>query len=336
MVPVEGATDGEARGAWVAGLGAGAAATGLLGIAGWVFGLQSLKTVVPGLVAIKFNAAAGLVMAGSSLALLAWSPRTPGVRVAGSALAAAVLALGVASGSQDLIGWELGIDPFLFTEPAGSPFTAHPGRMALPTSACFVLAGVGLALAWIPASACLRGILAAGIALTACASAARYLAGEPGVLAGGGTPMPLVTAPGFLLLAGGLLATAARRPAADGVPPRLPLVELALAVALLLAGGGAALVYGVKARETGGWVGHTWRVLAHLLALASEVDGIAASGRALVAEGASGDRWVLDTHRMGAARELNALLGLTRDNPDQQARLDRLSAAMERHLDDLG
>ena len=39
-----------------------------------------------------------------------------------------------------VFGYSLGVDQLLFTEPAGAEGTVYPGRMALNTSVCFVLA----------------------------------------------------------------------------------------------------------------------------------------------------------------------------------------------------
>jgi hypothetical protein len=63
-------------------------------------------------------------------------------RVAG----ALALALGGATLSQHLAGWDLGIDQLLFTEPPGAAATASPNRMGLNASISFVLLGSALAL----------------------------------------------------------------------------------------------------------------------------------------------------------------------------------------------
>lgn len=55
-------------------------------------------------------------------------------------------AIGIATFSQHLFGWNLGIDQLLFVEPPGAAATASPRRMRPPASACFTLASIALVL----------------------------------------------------------------------------------------------------------------------------------------------------------------------------------------------
>ena len=127
-------------------------AVGLLALMGWVLDIAVLKSVIPGQVVIKPNAAVTLVLCGCSLWLLrsrdAQSPQ--GIRkLAGQALASVVALVGLLSLSEHLIGWNLGIDQLLFIDQ--DPFEAfgslRPGLMAPITALDFLL--IGLALLWL-------------------------------------------------------------------------------------------------------------------------------------------------------------------------------------------
>ena len=102
-------------------------AIGALVVAGWIFDLEPLKRILPGLVALKVNTALCFVLAGLSLRLLAQEPagegaqetsgrRTQQARKAawGTAVAvacAAVVALvGLLTLGEYLIGRDLGLD----------------------------------------------------------------------------------------------------------------------------------------------------------------------------------------------------------------------------------
>jgi PAS domain S-box-containing protein len=123
-------------------------AVGLLGLAGWVFGVPVLKSVIPGEVVIKPNAAVGLVLLGRAL----WLMRKPGDRPAAGArkragrlLAAFVAAFGVLSLVEQVTGWDLGIDQLLFREPPADAIgSLRPGLVAPITALDFLLLGLAL------------------------------------------------------------------------------------------------------------------------------------------------------------------------------------------------
>jgi PAS domain S-box-containing protein len=124
-------------------------AVGLVGLVGWMLDIGVLKSVIPGQVIIKPNAAIALVLCGMSLWLLrsrgARLPRGVGRRV-GQALAAIVAVVGVLSLSEHLFGWDLGIDQlfFLDQDPWEAFGSVRPGLMAPITALDFVLIGLAL------------------------------------------------------------------------------------------------------------------------------------------------------------------------------------------------
>ena len=100
-------------------------AVGLLALIGWVLDIAVLKSVIPGQVVIKPNAAVTLVLCGCSLWLLRGRDAQPpqGIRkVAGQALASLVALVGLLTLSEHLIGWNLGTDQLLFIDQ--DPFEA--------------------------------------------------------------------------------------------------------------------------------------------------------------------------------------------------------------------
>jgi signal transduction histidine kinase len=124
-----------ARVSVVAGLAV--AAVGAFVICGWTWNVEAFKTIY-GPITMKTNTAIGLLLCGTSLAALAWSPRL-------STICAAVAGLiGAATLSEILIGWDLGIDQALFTEPPGAAATASPNRMGPNGAISLLLAGLSL------------------------------------------------------------------------------------------------------------------------------------------------------------------------------------------------
>jgi PAS domain S-box-containing protein len=119
-------------------------AAGLLVLVGWLFDIPTLKSVLPWFVTMKANTAAGFVLAGLSLTLLARdNPSAFELRM--SQISACVTALlGFLTICQYLFGLNLGIDQLLFTEQANAVGTLSPGRMAPNTAINFLLLGCAL------------------------------------------------------------------------------------------------------------------------------------------------------------------------------------------------
>jgi PAS domain S-box-containing protein len=131
---------------------AASAATILVGcvvLVGWGLNLAVLKSIVPGLPTMKPNTALAFILAGGSLWLL-WAEPPPQTRHwqrrLGQLCAAIVALMGLLTLSQDLFGWNLGLDQLLLKERSGGIGTSAPGRMSPATAFNFVLVGVALLL----------------------------------------------------------------------------------------------------------------------------------------------------------------------------------------------
>ena len=162
-------------------------------------------------------------------------------------MALAVAALGIATASQYLFGWSLGIDEAVLRDPAAL-LAVHraPGRMS-PYSA-FAFAAIGLALAGLPQAALQRPVRAMAALVTLIGSVALvgYLwNGEP---VNDDPPMPMVSvhsALAFLLLGVGTwLASRRLHPWVEPSALTRSSIELkiagglGLALLLLVVGGG--------------------------------------------------------------------------------------------------
>jgi signal transduction histidine kinase/CheY-like chemotaxis protein len=122
------------------------AAAGLLVVVGWLWEIPRLTALyLPG-PTLKTNAALALTCGALANLLLISSP-APRRRIAAGALAAIPAVIGALTLSQHVVGWDLGIDQVLATEPAGAEATMSPNRMGPIASSSNMLLGIALVLA---------------------------------------------------------------------------------------------------------------------------------------------------------------------------------------------
>ncbi len=189
-------------------------------LAGWMFDIESLKRVAPGLVAMNPATALAFILAGASLWLLRDKPASePAARtrllLIARALAALVVLIGLLRLAAILTGWDAGVDQILFRDKLGGVGDATlPNHMAPNTALNFVLVGSALLALDVetrrkrrPAQIlALATILIALLALIGYAYGVRRLTGVVHYL-----PMALHTGAAFLLLAAGLLCARPER-----------------------------------------------------------------------------------------------------------------------------
>ncbi|HAO79672.1 MAG TPA: hypothetical protein DCQ92_11985 [Verrucomicrobia subdivision 3 bacterium] len=134
------------KAAFAAALAAVVVGAGVL--AGWFFGLEFLKRIAPGLVAMNPATAAAFILAGASLALFLWSPQgndqKSRARILTARLCALVVALiGLAKLADILCDCDLNVDQWLFASQL-SDNLRFTNRMAPNTAFSFLLLGSAL------------------------------------------------------------------------------------------------------------------------------------------------------------------------------------------------
>lgn len=122
--------------------GAALATLGISGLAflGWIFGIDDLKSLLPGMSTMKANTSLGLFSAAFAAGFLVPSG-TRRSALACRVIAWAVLLLGLLTLAEHLSGTGLGIDQLLLLDPGSGP---HPGRMSPMSAVCFVLTGASI------------------------------------------------------------------------------------------------------------------------------------------------------------------------------------------------
>jgi signal transduction histidine kinase/CheY-like chemotaxis protein len=122
-----------------------AAATVLVG---WVYRIPPLTSFYLSGPTVKTNAALCLLCGAlANLVLITANVRRPRWRVLVTALALVPFTLGALTVSEHIVDWDVGIDQFIATEPAGAVATMSPNRMGPIASTANFLIGAALLMA---------------------------------------------------------------------------------------------------------------------------------------------------------------------------------------------
>jgi PAS domain S-box-containing protein len=119
---------------------------GCLVLAGWMFDLSTLKSVLPRLAPMKANTALSFILCGAALFLLRnedlsaklWKKRLAQL------CALTVASIGILTFGEYAFGWNIGIDQLLSRGDQDAGGEYWPGRMALATAINFLLVGCAL------------------------------------------------------------------------------------------------------------------------------------------------------------------------------------------------
>lgn len=315
------------------------ASLALLVLAGWAFAIPLLKSVLPGAVAMKPNAAVGLLLCAGALFILGHRPSPNRLRVA-RALALCVMALGLVTLGEYLFGWRLGVDEWLFLD-TDHAYNVIRGRMSPVSATLFSVAGLALALLSRRSLRPLVLLSASVLLVTGTVAVMGYLWGASALVTDRWLPPVAVhTAVAFALLGAGLFWLGT-----DGDSARQHMVENHIEIKILLSfistfallvlmGGYAyrtAAQYDVSAK----WVAHTQEVRAQLGQLYAAVSNVESAQRRYLLTG----RPSYKTEYQGTIAEMASdrlnLATLVADNPQEVSNLAALETLLARRVDTL-
>jgi hypothetical protein len=120
---------------------------GLVGMLGWFFGIQALKSVHPTMVTMKFSTALSFFLSGITLFFIAQglSGRASVAQAVLPATALIIMLIMATLLASSIFGLETGIEGLFIAEESAAVKTTVPGRPSLVTMADFVvLAAAGM------------------------------------------------------------------------------------------------------------------------------------------------------------------------------------------------
>ena len=263
---------------------------GLVVLAGWTFGVDALKSVLPGFIAMQPWTAVSFILGGMAICL-AGSDR-PAVRTASSVPAFLLIMVAGVQVIENVIGHDFGIDTVIFPHAVVSAQThayAHPGRMSRGLALGMVALGSALLLAPRVKKRAGRMIFSAlatvGLAMAACALVRYGLALEAVDTMFLRNPLALHSTLGVAALSVGTLAL---RPDAGWVKFAAEQGFAGWVAAVVLGLAGILLVFGAdSAMLTGANTAGSMRVSAALESLLSAVKDAESAQRAYLLTGRS-------------------------------------------------
>ena len=315
-----------------------AALLGAVGLIGWWWDIAVLKSIIPGATPIKPNFAAGMLLCGGVLALLALTRSAKPARICTAAAGIIVLVLGGLSLGEHFFGWNLEIERWLIRP---GPKEASPvPRMSPSTALCLVLTG-GMFFAQSQLFS-----LRWRLALVTGLSAALMMIG--GLALGGfalellfglrwnlmGMNLSGVTgAVGFLLLGAGLLALLQSQGQLVWSLDRFTTMGFATGMLLVILSAAMAFSYTRRIVETTISFTHRQEVVGKIQELYADISELASGQRIYVIIGDEALLKAREQLKAKAAKDAASARELTSGNPAQQDRLDQLELLLRQRIE---
>lgn len=313
---------------------------GALVLTGWALNIQALETVAPHLVTMKANTAIGLLLSGLGMALLAWSePRRGGMsRFLIGAIATVVILIGVVTLSEYFIGWNIGIDQWLFHDSSSEVWTSQPGRMAPVSAFCLILMGGALLAGSQPVLSRLRVPILAGIGTSLAAIGGLALLGCLAEVwlhtpSWNDSGLAIHTAAGFLLLGCALLTHVARGQGLKWELDKVVTSGFIVAVIVMLLAAGVSFSFTNQLLETSHKVSHRQEVLKEIGTVEAGLANAESARRGYILMGDEKQLAGLKPAEATVYKGLADVRALTVDNPTQQHRLDQFEPLVSQSLD---
>jgi PAS domain S-box-containing protein len=319
--------------------------TGITAIAGWLAGLRVLTSLGADLIPMAPNTALSFIVMGFSLLFILSSGNTSRwfARL-GALLVTIISALRIA---EELVGFDLAVDYWIFNVPSETLGLTPVGRMALFTAASFCMLGGSIFLLTAKerqrTAEDLAGSLATLVASIGTMFCIGYAIGNPLFYGGATIPMALNTAAGFFLMGGAVLLIITSRDverAKDGQAwglglsiDRKVLAGFGMALAMVLVVSMVSYNNTLKLMETTREANRIHQMLTELEATISLIKDMETGTRGYVI---TASPEFLEPHRFGVhhvADRLDRLKSLTQDDRVLLHHIDSLESHIDRLIE---
>ncbi len=310
------------------------AVLGMTALAGWVYSIAPMKSVLPGAVEMKANTAAGLLLAACALFMLGNRPTQRQQRLT-QALGLAITVLGLATLGEYLFGWQLGIDELLFRDTANA-YNAIRGRMSPYSAAGFAMTGLALTVLPWPSLRPLVKLMSLLVMAIGAISLLGYMWNASELVTDRLLPpVALNTAIAFAVLGAGIFRA---NPVSEQQQDiRAPIETRILAVfvsaiVLLIIMAGYTYRESAQFADSAKWVTHTQEVRAGLGQLYSTIADIETTQRSYLLTGNPTYKAEFLRFIMELDEDKQVLASLIADAPDQVKNLAKLEELIAQRI----
>jgi PAS domain S-box-containing protein len=296
---------------------------------GWLTHRNFLRSVVPGTVTMKFNAALAFVISSSAL-LLRYFPGKNKIRYKLSVLLCAlVFLIGLITFAEYFFGFNIGIDELFVKDNLPTINTYYPGRMSPLSAMNFLLIGIGLLLLNRETTATYQFFYLSGIAFISLLMLLgfNFIADIPTFL-----NLSIYEAIGFVVLPAAIYFTQPMLQKRISFEQKL-FTGFTTVIILIAALSIFSSYYNARRISTSQWVNHTNDVLDEVQQISSLTKDIESEDRGYIITGDSNYRRYFMIAKDNIFKHYKELKELTKDNSSERGRIDSLSALIEKQID---
>jgi len=305
----------------------------LLGLSvwlGWVFGLEILKSLLPGLPSMKPNTAISLTLCGGSLGLACNKSSNLSIRLASFVLTGIAMLMAAATLAEYVLNWNFALNSLFIKSLPNAGIDTHLNRTSITSAVMFLLIGAALYLMTAGRHYALIQALALTTGILAILAFGGYLFGHfdfPFLMASSG--MAAHTAFGFFGLAAGILLATAQNGWLPKLLPHIRTISITVSVCILFISIVAMMHSTNQNRKTVDAVVQKYSLLSLIKDITSEALEYQSIHRSYLLTGNSSllprGGEVADT----IFANLDALKHFTVGNPGQRVNLSQLTGQFE-------
>jgi PAS domain S-box-containing protein len=307
-------------------------------LTGWGLNLKPLECIFLTYEPIKPNIGAALLLCGASLALNSRSQSSTTLRLWAAVLAAIVSCLAIITFTETIFGSALGIDQLLaFGRPV--PTQDWQWRMMPGTAFSLFVMGIALLMAaqvptrarlWLISGLSASQLIPAIIALVGF-FVEQILGAHWNLLGMTITGLPVAMA--FVLLSAGLLALLHSRGDFTWSLDGLTTCGFAVGILIMLATAASAFTFARQMLDSNKLLAHRQEALKEIEEIISELGSLSSRERGFIITGniELPSKWEETKTRL--EQDLLDVRSLTLNNPNQQARIDRLAPLISQCID---
>jgi PAS domain S-box-containing protein len=307
-------------------------------LVGWLFDINSLKSVFPGLITMKANTALGMMLCGGALSILSWQKERKLTLFLTMVMVALVIVLGVLTLSEYLLGWDQRIDQLLFREVSGTIGMSEAARMSPATAFCFILTGCSLLAATRPLTMRLRlpilGALGVAVMVISGLALVGYVTDALfGLRWWNYTGMAVHTAAGFMSLGCGLLMLGRSANKLTWSLGTFTTGGFVIGIASLIVAAGISFHFTSQLQQSAEWVSHTQETLREIEEVSIDISTLGSSQRSYINSGnehllyQDGEIKAAIHENLGVIRKLDA------NDVHQQRCLDQLEPLIDQRIE---